>query len=212
MSENDWLTTDKPDAMLRWLVERASPPPTNRKLYLLGLAGCERLLPFHPQRAYLHALHLMEMHVEGERHPDTVARLSDELTAIEDSLDRITTFQMALRLPSFDREGCGIALTRLLLNVMLFRGPEEPQRLCGIIRDIFGNPFRRTEIDPRWRSSTVVDLAQAIEAGRGYARLPILADALMDTGCDDESLLSHCQSTGEHVRGCWAIDALLEKA
>jgi hypothetical protein len=43
------------------------------------------------------------------------------------------------------------------------------------------------------------------------ARLAILADALLDAGCDDEELIAHCRSAGPHVRGCWAVDFILAK-
>jgi hypothetical protein len=44
------------------------------------------------------------------------------------------------------------------------------------------------------------------------ARLAILADALLDAGCDDEGLLAHLRGPGPHVRGCWAVDAILGKS
>jgi hypothetical protein len=86
-----------------------------------------------------------------------------------------------------------------------------------MLRDIFGNPFRQVSIDPRWLTSSVVDLARSIYEGDlrqagGYMALPILADALMDAGCDSEELLSHLRSDGPHVRGCWAVDLILGKS
>jgi hypothetical protein len=38
-----------------------------------------------------------------------------------------------------------------------------------------------------------------------------LADALMDAGCCNEIVLSHCRSAGPHVPGCWVVDSLLKK-
>lgn len=49
-------------------------------------------------------------------------------------------------------------------------------------------------IDPRWLTSTVCDLTNAICEDRNAASLPILADALMDAGCDDEELIRYLQS------------------
>jgi hypothetical protein len=43
------------------------------------------------------------------------------------------------------------------------------------------------------------------------ARLAILADALLDAGCEDEELMVHCRSDGPHVRGSWAVDLILGK-
>jgi hypothetical protein len=39
------------------------------------------------------------------------------------------------------------------------------------------------------------------------AQLAVLADALLDAGCDDEALIQHCRSEGPHVRGCFAVEA-----
>ena len=83
--------------------------------------------------------------------------------------------------------------------------------LCQLLRDIFGNPFRPVTIDPRWLTSTVIDLADAIYTERAFDRMPILADALMDAGCDSEEIINHCRGPGPHVRGCWVVDLLLGK-
>ena len=47
---------------------------------------------------------------------------------------------------------------------------------------------------------------------RAFERLPILADALEEAGCDDPDILSHLRGPGPHVRGCWALDLVLGKA
>ena len=90
------------------------------------------------------------------------------------------------------------------------RDPSE-EAWCLIARDIFGNPFRAATIDPRWGTSTVTSLAQAIYEDRAYDRLPILADALEEASCDDADLLAHLRGEGPHVRGCWAVDLILGK-
>jgi hypothetical protein len=80
---------------------------------------------------------------------------------------------------------------------------------AAVFRDIVGNPFRPPAFDRRWRSEDTLGLARAIYADRAFARLPLLADALMDAGCDDGALLAHCRSVGPHARGCWAVDLVL---
>jgi len=86
---------------------------------------------------------------------------------------------------------------------------------CDLVRDIFGNPFR---LPPRsdaawlvWNDGTVKRLAEAVYEGRPFDRLPILADALEEAGCDAAELLAHLRGPGPHVRGCWAVDLLLGK-
>jgi hypothetical protein len=85
---------------------------------------------------------------------------------------------------------------------------------CRLIRDLFGNPFRPPRVEGAWlrcRDGTAWRLASAIYEGRRFDELPVLADALEDGGCDDRALLTHCRGPGEHVRGCWALDAVLGK-
>jgi hypothetical protein len=81
-----------------------------------------------------------------------------------------------------------------------------------LLRDIFGNPFRPVVADPSWLTPTVHDLAAAIYADRAFDRLPILADALEEAGCDNTDVLGHCRGPGPHVRGCWVVDLILGKS
>ena len=36
-----------------------------------------------------------------------------------------------------------------------------------------------------------------------------MSDALEEAGCEDQEILSHCRSGGEHVRECCVTDVLL---
>src|SRR5262249_6713676 len=94
--------------------------------------------------------------------------------------------------------------------------------LCPLLRCVLGSPFRA--LPPldltwmAWHGGAVKKLAQAVYDDRdlpsGYldaARLAVLADMLEEAGCCDEQLLSHLRGPGPHVRGCWAVDALLGK-
>ena len=83
-----------------------------------------------------------------------------------------------------------------------------------LLRDIVGNPFRRVAASPpwlTWNDGAVQKMVQVIYDGRRFADLPILADALEDAGCDNADILAHCRSGGEHVRGCWVVDLLLDR-
>jgi hypothetical protein len=83
--------------------------------------------------------------------------------------------------------------------------------LCGAIRCVFGNQFRKVTFQTRWRPSAVVKLARSIYGDRAFDRLPLLADALQEAGCEDAEVLAHCRGNGPHVRGCWVVDAVLGK-
>jgi len=64
------------------------------------------------------------------------------------------------------------------------------------------------KIDPRWITSSVVDLARVVADQKAFDRLPILADALMDAGCDNEEIIEHLNYE-RHVRACWVVEMLL---
>jgi hypothetical protein len=90
--------------------------------------------------------------------------------------------------------------------------PEQESELwrqCELVRCVFGNPFRPSPFEPRWRTADVTGMARGIYEERAFDRLPILADALMDAGCDDAAILGHCRGPGPHVRGCWVVDLVL---
>jgi hypothetical protein len=89
---------------------------------------------------------------------------------------------------------------------------EEVQAQVNLLRDIFGNPFRPVSFSAEWRTSDVLLLAQGIYTERAFDRMPILADALQDAGCDNTDILTHLRDAdATHVRGCWALDLVLGK-
>jgi hypothetical protein len=81
-----------------------------------------------------------------------------------------------------------------------------------LLRCLFGNPFRPSPPLPaaalRWNDRLVAQLAQAIYDEGRWQDLPLLADALLDAGCDNEEVLAHLRGPGTHVRGCWVLDLL----
>ncbi len=85
---------------------------------------------------------------------------------------------------------------------------------ADLLRDIVGNPFRPAAAEPSWlawNGRCVERMARGIYEEGAFDSLPILHDALLDAGCDNEDILAHCRSAGPHVRGCWVIDLLLGK-
>jgi hypothetical protein len=97
---------------------------------------------------------------------------------------------------------------------------EELHRHAGLVRCIFGNPFRAIVAAPSWltcNGGLAGQLAHAAYEHRllpsGHldrARLAVLCDALLDAGClPDHELPAHFRSPGCHVRGCFAVDAIL---
>lgn len=83
--------------------------------------------------------------------------------------------------------------------------------LDRLLTDIAG-PATLPTVDPAWLAwgdGTLPRLARAIYQDHAFADLPILADALEDSGCSDPVFLGHLRCPGLHARGCWALDLLL---
>jgi hypothetical protein len=90
------------------------------------------------------------------------------------------------------------------------------KQLARVLREVVGNPFRPPRFEPAWRTTTVLELARGIFDDRAYDRMPILADALLDADCDEETVLRHLRGTEKdvkeqpaHVRGCWVLELIL---
>jgi hypothetical protein len=96
-----------------------------------------------------------------------------------------------------------------------WQGPDEEEACqCIILRDIFGHveyPQAIQALWRRWQDSTVMKMADVIHQHRRFEDLPILADALEEAGCDHQAVLEHCRTPGPHMRGCWVLDAILER-
>lgn len=64
--------------------------------------------------------------------------------------------------------------------------------------------------NPAWRTANARDLAKVIHDGEKWDLLPILADAVMDAGCEDEYVLNVLRGkvSAKPKRGCWILDQL----
>jgi hypothetical protein len=85
-------------------------------------------------------------------------------------------------------------------------------KLASVVADVFGPlPFRDVTLEPSLLTSTVVALARQMYESKDFSPMPILADALMDVGCEQPDMLDHCRNDGTHVRGNWVVDLVLGK-
>jgi hypothetical protein len=101
-------------------------------------------------------------------------------------------------------------------DAQVAQGAARTAELLGqacLLRDIFGPlPFRSVSIAAAWvawNECTVRRLAEAVYTERAFERMPVLADAMEEAGCDDAEMLAHCRGPGPHTKGCWVVDLLL---
>jgi hypothetical protein len=202
VNEERWLASADPTPMLEFLRGRAS----DRKMRLFV---CEMMRLDHTARTpdARNSIELGERWADG-RATDEELQAFRRATPDEDGLgDWLTLAPEAIEAAAIIVESNRSSLLR---------------QVPSLLRDIFGNPFRPSPPIPptvlAWNGGTVKRLAEDAYETRvlpsGHLdtqRLRVLADALLDAGCDDEPLIRHLRSDGPHVRGCWAIDLILGK-
>ncbi len=242
MTEAKWLSHEDAQVMLRWMNFDGQTPPWNldlprrhaRKLRLFACACARQMIAFvressNPDtRRFLAAVEWGERMADGKPHElrhGTPGAFQAYWVVNQDPLDAaLQAAQLAADNRGFYR----------------IDGP-------ALVREIFGNPFRPSTLargacdhckgygcrkcNPvlAWNDGCVRKIAQGIYEDRAFNRLGILADALLDAGCDDEELIRHCRGEelipqpatgnpplawygplrGPHVRGCWCLDLLL---
>jgi formylglycine-generating enzyme required for sulfatase activity len=70
----------------------------------------------------------------------------------------------------------------------------------------FHNPLR---LDDEWLTETVVAMSRGIATENAFDRLPILADALEEAGCNNATMLQHLRLCEHHRVECWALRRIL---
>lgn len=84
------------------------------------------------------------------------------------------------------------------------------KQLCDRIREIIENPHRmRDPVRGIPISAAARNIAEGCFHDQAFDRLPILADALEESGFPDQETLEHFRSERQHFRGCWALDRVL---
>ncbi len=215
MTEAEWLDTHDTKRLLDRIPARIASP---RKMRLFIVACCRT--PAEPiQVPRLHdAIDLAERFADGKAVKKDLERMWDEFRNLwmpvpVSCLLWPDSAQMREAAEQFCRQYGGWRIDPDPFDPV--RHAQFVTRLSernNLLRCIVGNPFRLVAFDPRWQSETVVALATGIYAERAFDRLPILADALEEAGCDHPDVLAHCRDPHQpHARGCWVVDGVLGK-
>ena len=223
MTEADWLAWDGPQRMLAFVRSRIS----DRKLRLYFCAGCRFVWHLLVVSQSREAVEVAERFADGAAaiedlgsanywaELDCLPVLPDEHHAAAAGLAEYAACGSLLRVDPECGKPFGFARH---CTIQFERMRTLPWPGGWLIREVVGNPFHPVSFDPAWRTANVVALAQAIYEERELpsgrldrTRLAILADALLDAGCESDDILAHCRSEGPHVRGCWVIDLIMGK-
>jgi hypothetical protein len=225
VSDNDWLNETHPFYMLEWWRYFHGEPST-RKQRLLACASCRLVWHLFTDSGLREAIESAESFADGGVAECELRRLHEQahalglargepLSTMSSDVPGRQTVVDSWRVAHAAAE-CAQTDNLLFGNAMHYvaedggRGRDtEDARQAALVREILGDSTRPIEFDPRWLTSTVIDLARTIYVDRAFERLPILADALMDAGCDSDEIINHCRSEGPHVLGCWLVDMIL---
>lgn len=225
MTEAEWFDCDLPHQ----LVTAAGSVLVGRRaqrLYRLILCACaRRALHNHPDERILRAVEAAELFADDRIATAELDRARDQAIQVPRGVEGISAYAYNQR-----RMG-GIAINcarrsisqRDWIDVLVsaahdFDGGQlisgENEWQVGIIRDVFGNPYRPRAANPlwaRWAGGEIVRLARGIYDVRDFEQMPILADALEEAGAD-AAVLEHLRGSGPHARGCWVLDLVLDKS
>lgn len=231
MTEAEWLACADPFRMLRLLHPRSV---SARKYRLIGAACCRRVWLVRADAGCRDAAAALERFADGPGEEADRTALAEawgvERPANGMSGGRVSQ-NLAIRCIYAAAQPPNAWWTahwtaEAWLDCAGAGGGEAREREAAVVahllRDIIANPFRPTPFLPAavlaWNDRTVPRLAQAAyderhlpEGTLDTGHLAILADALLDAGCEDEGLLPHLRSDGPHLRGCWAVDLILGK-
>jgi hypothetical protein len=235
MTEQEWLASRDPGPMLKALRGK----PNNRKLRLFACACCRRIWPWLGDERSRRAVETAERFADGRAHQQEVwAAVGEAEQAYAEQVYSGTTHTplaqaawAASGLAYGPHEDLRSALTTgmwiarevapaaaLVLWEAAAEGARdaafqaEKQCQADLLRDLFGNPFRPVRLSPSGLTSSVVRLAQALYDTRDFTALPVLADALEESGCTSQGLFDHLRGPGPHALGCWGLDLVVGKS
>jgi hypothetical protein len=216
MSEQQWLACADPGAMLESILPRAS----SRKLILFATECCRR------HWSWLEDQRHREVVEAAERLADGLATDSEFDEAMQPIVDlwaklppaevwHASQFATAAVRHLGTPGGAFFAanyLARGLRDLAATRAEETVQ--CGMIRDLIGQPFQPICFSSAWLAHDApraIQLARSIYDERRFGDVPLLAEVLEESGCNVKVAIEHCKGPDPHFRGCWVVDALLQK-
>jgi hypothetical protein len=237
VTEADWLNETHPFYMMNWWAYFRGKSSA-RKQRLLACACCRLIWHLMTDACLREAIETAEAYADGLAAEEQLARLHEEALALGLSrgevLSRLSgnTPEKASLTDSWrvahavaeaagrDDGLFGNAIHYAAQDGGRGKDTEDPAQ-AALVRDILGSPRRLVIVESAclaWNDGIVKRLAKGAYEARAMPaghldsqRLAVLADALEESGCTDTELLAHLRSPGPHVRGCFALDAVLGK-
>ena len=218
MTEAEWLSSADPERMYSVVENNAfkltwpAAEGASRKVAFFGAACCRLVWPLISANPHLvRAVEELETRFDAPKSEEELDEIWLEVKDLyrHPATDTALEMMSAAQLVEYTDDPLGVI--RILLRTLKDWGEIDGRagQIAAVMRDIVGNPFRPAVFKTTWRTETVVALAYGIYTERAFDRLPIMADALEEAGCDDVDILDHCRAPGLHVHGCWVVELAL---
>lgn len=216
-----WTACDsRPEDAIACFRRRGS----DRQWRLFAVACCQRIEQHFQDRRFQHAIDVAEKHADGAA---SDLELREAWKGADSAFDRLIDNRKVKadgpqRCAAAAAHWCSMLPSGKVVELACQAAFEarhatadphrEAHEQAYLLQDVFGGKNPSVKLDPAWRTSSVVALANGIYEERAFDRMPILADALEEAGCENKRILSHCRDPkGRHTRGCWVVDKILEK-
>jgi len=220
VTEDQWNGCTDASAMLLFL--RNSLKGNNRKLRLFACACCRDAGHLLTHESLRQAAETAERYADGQARYSEMVQVTKAVdwfscsasntdSVVSGGIWHLTTMGVWWNLSPLRR-------TDRILTALSKADRGLRLQQARLLRDIFF-PFRPVTIASSCLPPQAVTLAQVVYQERSLpdgrldnARLAVLADLLEAASCTDALLLGHLRGKGPHVRGCFALDAVLGKA
>ncbi len=213
-----------------WSLLRTAGRLSDRKARMVATASCRRVWHLLPDPRSREAVEVAEQYADGLTDRRSLVAARDEARDAKVQFVvpfRKVAWRAAYAAQNVTRDTGRSAAENATTEAARALHPSDTNHCdaaerahqAALIRDIFGNPFRPPpSLEPRLLTPNVLDLARRAYYDRRLpegtlepALLAALAAALEAAGCTDAGLLGHLRSEGPHVRGCFALDAVLSQ-
>ena len=235
MTDQEWSACENPEAMLTWLDSKphvSAPTPSDRKLRLFATACVRDIWPMLNDGRSKAAVEVAERYADGQADEKQLAAAraaagdaardgawAAARTAARDAAWPVARYAAWAAAWDGARAAAGAAAwdgaraaARTAARDAAWVAARAAQ--ANLLREIIPSPFHtwsRLSLGTDYDGRQILAIAQDIYESRTFHLMPILSDALEEAGCTDAAILGHLCSTGPHVRGCWALDAVLGK-
>ena len=202
MNRESWQRCTDTARMLFYLEKRRFE---DRKLRLFACACCRLIWEYFTDMRSRHAIETSELYADCLVSRDVLINAMERADDIQGD-EIVVAASMAA---GTDAVGCALEVLCLVETKI------DAARCADLLRDIIPDPFtRKKRFYSRLKQDKALlahQLSEQMYMNRQFLEMPQLANILINAGCLDETVLSHCRHYPLHARGCWVIDECLGK-